>query len=252
MGLVAGNGLVTKVPKVLGGQIVGAQIGDVAIDAVLFSLAAVQLGKMAGIIGKMDYAALEGLPSSYAKEAGERVLAGEIAALSKDGRYEVATFAGGCFWGTELYFQRMPGVIATCVGYTQGGVDEPTYEQVCSGTTGHTEATQLIYDPAVCSYDQLCATLFKSIAPDATALNRKGNDRGTQYRHGIYTHTPAQAEAAARVFESEQRMYGDKPIVTELKPAMLFWPAENYHQRYLEKGGQSAAKNEKESVRCYG
>lgn len=234
MGAVAGNGLVTKVPKLIGGEITaGVQIGDVAVDGVLFCVAAVQLAKMAGVIGKVDFAGLEGLPKSYSFEAGERALAGEVSALSKDGRYEVATFAGGCFWGTELHFQRIPGVIATCVGYTQGANDAPTYEQVCSGTTGHTEATQLIYDPEVVSYEQLCAKLFQTIAPDATALNRKGNDRGTQYRHGIYTHTPAQAEAAARAFESEQKMYGDAPIVTELKPATVFWPAEGYHRALL-------------------
>jgi len=253
MGGVAGDGLITKVPMLVGGKLTtGVQVGDVAVDFVLFCVAAMQLLKIFGVLGKIDYASLEGLPTSYAFEAGERAVAGEVSALSKDGRYEVATFAGGCFWGTELHFQRIPGVVATCVGYTQGSVEAPSYEQTCSGTTGHTEATQLIYDPEVCRYEQLCETLFKTIAPDATALNRKGNDRGTQYRHGIYYHTPAQAEAAARVFESEQRMYGDEPIVTELKPAMVFWPAEDYHQRYLEKGGQSAAKSARESVRCYG
>ena len=138
------------------------------------------------------------------------------------------------------------------MGYTQGAVDAPTYEQVCSGATGHTEATQLIFDPEVCSYERLCETLFQTIAPDATALNRKGNDRGTQYRHGIYTHTPEQAAVAASVRDAEQKVYGDVPIVTEIKPSTVFWPAEDYHQRYLEKGGQSAAKNARESVRCYG
>lgn len=250
MGGVAGSNLVTKLPSLVGGNTAGA--GDLAVDAVLFCVATLQLLKIFGVTGKINYASLEGLPKSFGLEAGERAVAGEVSAVSKDGKYEVATFAGGCFWGTELYFQRIPGVIATCVGYTQGSVETPGYEQVCSGATGHTEATQLIYDPEVCTYEQLCATLFKSIAPDATALNRKGNDRGTQYRHGIYFHTPAQEAAAARVFESEQRMYGAEPIVTELKPAMVFWPAEGYHQQYLEKGGQSAAKNARESVRCYG
>ena len=233
MGLVAGKGIVTKLPSVFSGQLAGIQLGDVVIDVVLFAVAALQLGKMAGIIGKVDYEQLEGLPVSYAKEAGERALAGEVAATSADGQFEVATFGGGCFWGTELHFQRIPGVIATCVGYTQGGVHAPTYEQVCSGTTGHTEATQLIYDPDVCSYERLCETLFQTISPDATKLNQKGNDRGTQYRHGIYTHTEAQAAAAARVFDAEQRMYGADPIVTELKAATVFWPAEGYHRARL-------------------
>ena len=109
-----------------------------------------------GVIGTVDYATLEGLPKSYGFEAGEGALAGEVSARSKDGRYEVATFAGGCFWGTKLYFQRLPGVVATCVGYTQCAVDVPTYEQVCGGTTGHAEATQLIYEPEDCSYERLC------------------------------------------------------------------------------------------------
>ena len=86
----------------------------------------------------------------------------------------------------------------------------------------------------------------------ASRSTAQGNDRGTQYRHGIYYHTPAQEEAAARVRQAEQRVYGEVPIVTEFKPATIFWPAEDYHQRYLEKRGQSAAKNAKESVRCYG
>lgn len=158
----------------------------------------------------------------------------------------------GCFWGTELHFQRTPGVIATCVGYTQGSVDAPNYQQVCAGTTGHTEATQLIFDPEVVAYETLCAKLFSTI-PDATQLNRVGNDRGTQYRHGIYTHTPAQAEKARAALETEQKQrYFETPIVTEVKPAGVFWPAEGYHQRYLEKGGQSAAKDAQEIVRCYG
>jgi len=253
LGAVAGSQLFDKAPKLITrSSTAGVQSGDFVLDLVLFCVATVQLAKIVGVLGEVDYAELEDLPKSYAYEAGERALAGVVSATSKDGRYEVATFAGGCFWGTELHFQRIKGVVATCVGYTQGSVDAPTYAQVCSGATGHTEATQLIYESDVCSYERLCETLFEIIAPDATALNRKGNDRGTQYRHGIYTHTPAQAEAAARVFESEQRMYGDVPIVTELKPAMIFWPAEGYHQRYLEKGGQSAAKGARESVRCYG
>jgi len=247
---VAGSQLVGKLPRLISGT--ASPDGNLAVDLVLFLAATFQLAKTAGILGKIDYASLEGLPTSYANEAGERALASTVSATSKDGCFEVATVAGGCFWGTELHFQRMPGVIATCVGYTQGSVDAPTYEQVCSGSTGHTEALQLIYDPAVCPYERLCEKLFETIAPDATALNRKGNDRGTQYRHGIYTHTEAQAAAAAAVFESEQRLYGSVPIVTELKPATVFWPAEGYHQRYLEKGGQSAAKGARESVRCYG
>lgn len=178
-----------------------------------------------------------------------------------DAVYEVATFAGGCFWGTELQFQRIPGVFATCVGYTQGSIERPTYEQVCSGTTGHTEAIQLLFDPNTCSYERLLHTLFDAIG-DPTLLNQVGNDRGTQYRHGIYTHTAEQAKAAARVVEQVQARLNSngstanekkqRPVVTEVRAASLFWPAENYHQRYLERNGQSAAKNCEEKIRCYG
>ena len=143
-------------------------------------------------------------------------------------------------------------MLATCVGYTQGYVSKPTYEQVCSGTTQHTEGIQLLYDPTVCSYERLVTQLFTTINP--TLLNRVGNDSGTQYRHGIYYHTKDQQEIATTIFQSIQAKYegnGGK-VVTELLPATIFWPAENYHQRYLEKGGQSAEKNCEEKVRCYG
>jgi peptide-methionine (S)-S-oxide reductase len=107
-----------------------------------------------------------------------------------------------------------------------------------------------VFDPAQCSYEQLCVKLFSTV-PDPTALNRVGNDRGTQYRHGIYTHTAEQAAVAQHVLDAEQAKYS-APIVTEVKPAEVFYPAENYHQRYLQKGGQSASKDAKEKVRCYG
>jgi peptide-methionine (S)-S-oxide reductase len=250
MGATAANGLVQKVPKLLGGRLAGGQLGDVAIDAILFTLAGVSLAKGAGIIGQVDYAKLDGREvDSLACEAGEWALAGVVPTVDKEGRYEVATFAGGCFWGTELHYQRVPGVIATAVGYTQGRVVKPTYEQVCSGSSGHTEGIQLLFDPAVCSYESLCEKLLSTIDP--TARNRVGNDAGTQYRHGIYTHTDAQRESARRVLERAQREH-ERPIVTELRDAGVFYPAESYHQRYLQKGGQSAAKNAPEKVRCYG
>lgn len=164
-------------------------------------------------------------------------------------KHEVATFAGGCFWGTELQYMRMRGVVATCVGYTQGTLEQPTYSEVCSGTTGHTEACQIVYDPKRCPYELLCAKLFETIDP--TVLNRVGNDVGTQYRHGIYPHTTEQLASARAVVAREQKSR-TKPIVTEVKEAAIFWPAEEYHQQYLKKGGQSASKGETERVRCYG
>ena len=137
-----------------------------------------------------DYNSLRGLPDSFGYEAGEHALAGMVRETSKDG-LALATFAGGCFWGTELHYMRMPGVVATCVGYTQGNLEQPTYAEVCSGSSGHTEACQIVYDPAVCSYEALCAKLFETIDP--TVRNRVGNDVGTQYRTGIYTVRPANA-----------------------------------------------------------
>merc|ERR1712187_439410 len=118
------------------------------------------------------------------------------------------------------------------------------------GTTGHTEGIQLLYDPKIVSYDALCDKLLSTV--DSTALNRVGNDMGTQYRHGIYPHTPAQTAAADAAIKREQAKRGSNKVVTEVLPAAVFWPAEKYHQRYLQKGGQSAKKNAEEPVRCYG
>eukprot|EP01024_Parvocaulis_polyphysoides_P024322 TRINITY_DN22299_c0_g1_i1.p1 TRINITY_DN22299_c0_g1~~TRINITY_DN22299_c0_g1_i1.p1 ORF type:complete len:206 (+),score=17.92 TRINITY_DN22299_c0_g1_i1:86-619(+) len=167
----------------------------------------------------------------------------------QDNQHPLATFAGGCFWGVELAYQRQPGVISTCVGYTAGHKSVPSYEEVCSGTTGHTEAVQVTYDPNQVTYDSLCELLFSRI--DHKALNRQGNDRGTQYRSGIYYHTPEQKEVAENV---NSRYEGS---VVEIKAIDQFWPAEQYHQQYLEKGGrmgsgQSASKGCTDPIRCYG
>lgn len=163
-----------------------------------------------------------------------------------DPKYEVATVAGGCFWGLELAFQRMKGVIGTKVGYTQGKVENPSYEDVCSGSTGHTEAVQIAYDSTVCDFEDICDLLLERLGPNVKLLNQVGNDRGTQYRHGIYPHDQDQlAVAAAKV--------GEIPAcVTEVVDAGVFYDAEEYHQQYLMKGGQDAKKDAKETIRCYG
>ena len=114
-----------------------------------------------------------------------------------DTRYNTATFAGGCFWGLELLFQRIPGVVATKVGYTQGAVVDPSYEAVCGGSTGHTEAVAVVFDTSVASYNKLVADFIDRLGGDATKLNQVGNDRGTQYRHGIYAHSPEQLASAS-------------------------------------------------------
>jgi len=162
---------------------------------------------------------------------------------------DTATFAAGCFWGVQLAFQRVPGVASTMVGYTAGNTQHPTYNDVCSGRTGHTEAVQMLFNPAVVSYKELLKVLFDRMDP--TTLNRQGNDRGTQYRSGIYYHSEEQKEIALNFIKEMQPKYEDR-IVVEVKKAEKFWPAEDYHQKYLEKGGQGAKKGCLDPIKCYG
>ncbi len=147
-----------------------------------------------------------------------------------------ATFAAGCFWGVEAAFRQVPGVRRTTVGYTGGTVPNATYEQVCSGGTGHAEAVEVEFDPAQVSYEQLLDTFWD--AHDPTQLNRQGWDIGTQYRSAIFFHSPEQESAATR--SRDERQNGlRKPIATEITPASEFYRAEDYHQRYLEKQGRA-------------
>jgi len=162
---------------------------------------------------------------------------------------ETATFAAGCFWGVQLAFQRVPGVSHSMVGYTAGEKQHPSYREVCSGSTGHTEAVQMLFNPAVVSYKELLMVLFDRMDP--TTLNRQGNDRGTQYRSGIYYHSEDQKKIALEFIKEVQPKYSDK-IVVEVKQAEKFWPAEDYHQKYLEKGSQKAAKGCLDPIKCYG
>ena len=151
-----------------------------------------------------------------------------------DTKTEQATFAAGCFWGVEAEFRQIPGVIATTVGYTGGRGARPTYEQVCSHTTGHAEAVLVEFDPEQVSYEQLLDAFWG--LHDPTQLNRQGPDVGDQYRSAIYFHSPEQEAAAKASKEAAQERFS-KPIVTEITEAPEFWPAEDYHQRYLEKRG---------------
>jgi peptide-methionine (S)-S-oxide reductase len=147
-----------------------------------------------------------------------------------------ATFAAGCFWGVEAAFRQLPGVHSTQVGYTGGNLAHPSYEQVCSDRTGHAEAVEIEYDPAILSYEKLLETFWEN--HDPTQLNRQGPDRGTQYRSAIFFHDPAQEQAArASKLQLETAKRYSKPIVTEIVPAVTFFPAEDYHQQYLEKRG---------------
>lgn len=145
-----------------------------------------------------------------------------------------ATFGAGCFWQVEVEFRNTPGVKDVVVGYTGGSVERPTYEQVCAGTTGHAEAVEVTYDPEEVSYDELLEVFWG--LHDPTQLNRQGPDHGHQYRTAIFTHTPEQEKAAIASREKAQKGL-KSPIVTEITPAQEFWPAEDYHQRYLEKRG---------------
>jgi len=149
---------------------------------------------------------------------------------------QVATFAAGCFWGVEARFQHIPGVRATRVGYTGGRMINPTYRDVCSDRTGHAEAVEIKFDPAATSYDRLVAGFFAS--HDPTQVNRQGPNIGSQYRSAIFYHSPDQratAEAAKDVLSAAGRF--DGPIATEIVPAVTFYEAEEYHQKYLEKRG---------------
>ena len=147
---------------------------------------------------------------------------------------ETATFAGGCFWGMEKAFGELNGVVGTRVGYTGGTTKQPTYEMVCTGRTGHAEAIEVTYDPARLSYEELLEFFFTH--HDPTTLNRQGNDVGTQYRSAILTHTPDQQAAALRAKEA-LAVAGvfRQPIVTTIESAGEFFPAEAYHQKYLQK-----------------
>ena len=148
--------------------------------------------------------------------------------------YETATFAAGCFWGVESSFRRLPGVSDVVVGYIGGTTESPTYEQVCSGRTGHAEAVQITFDPSGISYSQLVDAFWK--VHDPTTLNRQGPDFGTQYRSAIFTHSELQSMEAKASMEAAQPQF-KRPIVSQIEPAGTFWPAEEYHQRYFEKKG---------------
>jgi peptide-methionine (S)-S-oxide reductase len=145
---------------------------------------------------------------------------------------ETATLAGGCFWCLEAVYQEMDGVLRVESGYIGGALDHPTYEQVCSGQTGHAEAVQVEFDPDTTSFREVLDVFFA--IHDPTTRDRQGNDVGTQYRSAIFYHSDAQRDQAERVIaELEQEKRWPRPVVTEIKPASRFWPAEEYHRDYF-------------------
>jgi peptide-methionine (S)-S-oxide reductase len=154
-------------------------------------------------------------------------------------RSETATFAAGCFWQVEVDYRNTPGVTDVRVGYTGGTAAEPTYEQVCSGRTGHAEAVEVVFDPDEVSYAELVDRFWE--LHDPTQMNRQGWDVGTQYRTAIFTHSPEQAETAAESKARAQTRFS-QPIATEITPASTFWPAEEYHQQYLVKNGRATCR----------
>ena len=146
---------------------------------------------------------------------------------------ETATFGSGCFWCNEAIFERVKGISKVVSGYSGGSVDNPTYEEVCNGTTGHAECTQITFDPAVITYDELLEIFWKM--HDPTTLNRQGNDVGTQYRSVIFYHNDGQKQKAEYYKKklTEEKIW-DKPIVTEITKLEKFYPAEDYHQEYYD------------------
>jgi peptide-methionine (S)-S-oxide reductase len=179
--------------------------------------------------------ALPGRPTAIPTAATHYVNGAPLKGPYPEGA-ETALFGLGCFWGAEKAFWTIPGVIVTAVGYAGGLTANPTYEEVCSGRTGHTEAVLVVFDPKRVSYEDLLKVFFET--HDPTQGMRQGNDVGTQYRSGIYVFNDAQertAEAAKRAYDAALKAQGLGPITTEILPAPEFYFAEDYHQQYLAK-----------------
>jgi peptide-methionine (S)-S-oxide reductase len=166
---------------------------------------------------------------------------GTVEQTTTERTLQKATFGAGCFWGVEVAFRNTPGVTNALVGYEGGRLENPSYREVCSHTTGHAEVVEVTYDPAEVSYDQLLDVFWDE--HDPTQLNRQGPDIGDQYRSVVFFHTPQQEKEA---IASRDRLQASgkyrRPIVTVIEPAQTFYKAEEYHQRYLEKHGMATCR----------
>lgn len=151
-------------------------------------------------------------------------------------RTEQATFGAGCFWGVQHFFDLLPGVISTRVGYMGGKIEDPVYKEVCTDTTGHAEVVNVVFDPDVVSYADVVNEFWR--IHDPTTLNRQGPDFGSQYRSEIFTYSDEQARIAQESKEAIQHRFS-RPIVTKITPASTFWKGEDYHQKYFEKRGSA-------------
>lgn len=155
---------------------------------------------------------------------------------SSETTIDTATFGAGCFWCVEAVFQRLEGVLSVKSGYSGGGVKNPSYKEVCNGTTGHAEVAQIVYDKSKISFDELLEVFWKT--HDPTTLNRQGNDYGTQYRSAIFYHNEEQKKLAEKYKKAlnDEKAYPN-PIVTEITPFTNYYPAEDYHQNYFNSNG---------------
>lgn len=177
---------------------------------------------------------LPGITSQADQPSGEPSVSEANDSRDTQPKEQVATLAGGCFWCTEAVFERMQGVSDVVSGYIGGHVPDPTYQQVCTKTTGHAEAVQVYYDPSVTTYEELLEVFFKT--HDPTTLNRQGADVGPQYRSAVFYHDPQQKQVAENYIKKlDQSGEFNSPIVTKLEKATTFYPAEEYHQDYYRK-----------------
>jgi peptide-methionine (S)-S-oxide reductase len=185
---------------------------------------------------KLFYLSMIGLASLFGPAKKSNDQGDNTSAAVNNAKMDTATFGTGCFWCTEAVFQQVEGVSKVVSGYSGGSVEKPTYKQVCTGTTGHAECLNIIYDPSKITFDELLEIFWQ--VHDPTTLNRQGNDIGTQYRSVVFYHNEAQ-KAKVEKYRAELDKSGawDKPVVTALEPFKKFYPAEDYHQNYFKENG---------------